>query len=256
MEAEALDGRAYYISIYASCLWARLSKWLARYALPVTIFITVQQAVGTLWFWGTNVSDQLHATGIGENTATWLGGGLVFLSVTAYLQWRVTRLLPTRSNKLVLGIQIASALGNAIALGIFAYRRWAWTPSDTLCAVGVAVIAVIALAAYCRKHSHYTYKDNMRHLIVAGWVMALLAIELRGVPRVFQAGSLLVNNPMTLGTVLSGIYIAFVRLMAVGMVTARSSSHTARQAFYIELFGNLGSQVILAVGWALARQHA
>jgi hypothetical protein len=214
--------------------------------------LLVQQAIGTVWFWTANIHDQLYAHGSGENTATWLGGGCGFLALVAFMQYRVARLQPTARNKAAFVIQVASALGSVTALTIFVVRRFAWTTADTWCVVGIGITAIGVLLWFVLRRGRSNQPTSLRYFFMAGWVMVLLAVELRSLPRLFQSASLFINNPMSLATVLSGCYIALIRLLAVGVTHFHSPSLYAKHAWQAELYGNFGSQLILTIGWCLA----
>jgi hypothetical protein len=225
----------FFSSLGLSCYAVRIGIFVRSHPTWVITTITLQQAAGTVWFWWANIGDQLRASGTGENAATWLGGGLVFLTITALLQLRVTRLMRTRTNIVVCTIQIISALGNLAALIIFINRRGTWTATDSLCLALIAGIALVWLAVYCWRRPRQEYRDHMRHFIVAGPAMAMIAIEFRAVPRLVQGPSLLLNNPMSFS-----------------LVAVQSRSKTSRQLWTIELFGNMGSQIVLGLGWVTA----
>lgn len=208
--------------------------------------ILSQQIAATVWFWSTSVYDQLVAQGNGENAASWLGGGLVFLLVTAILQWRVMKQDASWQNRLLFCIQAASAGGNFVALLVFIVRRWEWSPIDTYCTCVVIACCIISAFVY-RRAAHR--KDWIRTMFVAGIAMAVLAVSLRAMPRVFQGMTLHINNPMSMATLLSGGYIAVVRMAAVGVMHWRMQSLTSRICWYVELFGNVGSQVVLTICW-------
>jgi hypothetical protein len=230
---------------------ALIRSWnVAGRALSRTVLI--QQAIGTIWFWGANISDQLHASGHGENAATWLGGGCGFLLLSALLQLQVLRSYPTRRNAILLSIQSVSAVGNLVALSIFAYRRFAWTVPDTLCVLVVDVTMVAALVWHMWRHADPRRLQAISAFVSAGWVMVLVAVELRSIPRLFQGVSLFWNNPMSVGTVLSGCYIAAIRLCAIRIAHRHTPSPVTRRAWQAELWGNAGSQAALTVGWVAA----
>ncbi len=217
-----------------------------------TLSLLFQQAIGTIWFWWENIHDQIHANGCGESTASWLGGGFFFLLTTAWLQWRLIHKERTKKGLLLFIIQALSTLGNGVAFSIFAYRRWSWSTADSLCLAIILSTFLFVVTIYCYCHRKRHYKENLYIFICGGWGIVLLAIELRSIPRFTQGISLFLNNTIGFGTVLSGFYIAIVRLMAVGTVCLRSSTVSAKHAWYAELIGNMGSQVVLSVGWFAA----
>lgn len=215
-------------------------------------FALVQQGAVTVAFWASACRDQLYAQGGGDSSASWLGGGLVFLTIAAAYQFRVMRLLPTATQITMFAIQAASVAGNLACFVIFAVRRWSWTTNDTICAVTVSVIVVASMAVYTvHQYRSRGFRGALRYYAATGFG-PVAGIAFRSVPRVFQGVSLFVNNTLSDATIGIGCYIALARLWTVTSTYRRTRSSFARCAFWLELGGNALSQAVLSICWIAA----
>ncbi len=205
----------------------------------------VLKGVVTMWFWLSAARDQLVATGSGEAAASWMIGGILFLSVSAAYQFDILRQdeSPSLRGITLFTIQSLSALGNLACLVIFAVRRWSWTTADTVCVIAMVSACLVAHAMHAAFRSS---KDATPFWLSAHAPLAI-GIAGRSVPRIFLGVSFFSNNTMTSGTIVSGCLIAAIRLASL------ASNSKERKVLLLELVGNVATQVVLTACWLMSR---
>lgn len=224
------------------------------------------QALATLWFWESNIQDQLYApTAQTGPTATWMGSTVLFLGLTAYFQagavYRQGHMGSSWKRAeatALLTIMIISACGGLTSLLIYLIRRPGWTTEDSLCLAAIAAAqgAVSATAYYRLRHAARRKRLGRfaNALISCAEGRMHLAIALRSVPRLCYGLGFFTAAAMSMSghTIVSGLAIAALRLASA----QRSRRiHPCKETKYLvmtELIGNLGSQAVLTACWLIA----
>ncbi len=246
-----------------------LTSFRISYRLLVAAALLCSQAIVTLWFWISSIADQLAAQPAQSGpTATWLGGTVLFLGITAGFQWTAIRNKQAKPQKnwqdieplVLFGIMAASLIGGMITFGIYLVRRPGWTYGDTICLAAVLILQALALGFqfYQTRHANGTeqprWYKNMHTFLLAPFGRMALAISLRSVPRIFY-GFGFFTAPflgMSRYTILSGIGIATVRTTSVLWGYHSNPCPASARLLKTEIIGNLGSQIVLSLCWVIA----
>ncbi len=213
------------------------SCWVTSTALTTAI-------VGQVAFWLCTINSQLTNPYQSPGTASWLGGTVIFLTITAYQNtgtfFRVFRTGTTRQiieTGVTATMMVASWLAGISTLWIYCTRNVTWYPLDTTC-LFITLSALLVFGVQARFH-----------MTTASEHIAATGIVCRAVPRLlYGIGSVLTGtSTMGTGTVVGGQLIAIARTFSIWVNTGYDSRTAC--AFKTEAWGNLATSSFLTLTW-------